>query len=64
MASDVEQILRDTIDGKPTSIVPDNDVEELLVELKESIEKGGGSDEYVKKTDGHVRWCDLGSTVE
>lgn len=40
--SNVEDILRSTIDGTEYSGIPQSRVEALLLELKEAIESGGG----------------------
>ena len=42
MGSNVEDILRATIDGTEYTEPPKSRVESLLVELKETIEEGGG----------------------
>lgn len=42
MASNVENILRATIDGTSYEETPQSRVEDLLIELKETIEAGGG----------------------
>lgn len=44
MGSNVEDILRATIDGTEYTEPPKSRVESLLVELKETIEEGGGGD--------------------
>lgn len=42
MASNVENILRSTIDGTEYAGAPQSRVESLLLELKDTIEEGGG----------------------
>ena len=44
MGSRIEDILRATIDGAPYNELAQSRIEALLIELKEAIEAGGGTD--------------------